>query len=222
MAKYDFQVQLEKNASIVMKNPIDGTEIQTFGVKGQIMKGCAGKKMPSASPSSGFGPFLTRPDAKFFDTLYSFGDFYIEDLKRPLSMKRNPHLDDCGVEVRDDPSIAYPSTQYWSMYAIFTLDIPQFPDPQFRIFNLANREESPIRLKCRLNKPWGEEVPIRYELMDDEIALYPWNAQRGDFSQQCPITGGSPTPLALLKRDGDSTIMKGAWTAATNSWNWSP
>jgi hypothetical protein len=219
MPKYDFQVQLEKNASMVLRNPVDGTDLQSFSVQGHIMKGCSGTGPGLVPQDTGMAAFANRPDATFFQTLYSFGDFYAQALERPLSMKQNPNLEDSGVEIRDDPANDYPRTQYWSMYAIFTVDLAQFKDPQFRIFNVGNRQENPIRLRCRLNRPWGEEIPIRYELIDAEVPLFPWDIQLADFAQNCPITGGSPKPLALLRREGDNTLMRGAWTAASNQWN---
>lgn len=220
MPGYDFQVQLEKDAEMVLKNPVDGSDLNRFRIQGHIMKGCAGKEKADLAPPTDaiMARMRDRPDAQFFDTLYSFGDFHSSTLGRSLSMKQNPTLQDSGVEVKDDPELEYPRTQYWSMYAIFTMDLTEFPDPQFRIFHLANRRENPIRLRCRLTKPWGEEIPIRYELIDDEIPLFPWNMRAADFAERCPITGGPAKSLAALRREGDSTTMRGAWTADSGQW----
>ena len=220
MPQYDFQVQLEKNASMVLKNPVDGSDLKSLRVAGHIMKGCAGSSTAiSSAVDTGLRAYASDPHAKGFRTLYSFGDFYVDDIGRPLSMKQNPNYEDAGVEIRDDPANEFPKTQYWSMYAIFTLDLPNFQDPRFRIFHLANRREAPIRLRCRLTKPWGEEIPLHYELLDTEIPLYPWDFSKSNFSSVCPITGGTPQPLAALRRDGDQTTMRAAWTAATGRWN---
>jgi hypothetical protein len=219
MANYDFQIQMEKNASMVLKSPADGSDLQSFKVAGLLSKGCVKPSVAGFTPTdTGMRALANQPGSKLFESLYSYGDFYIDELKLPLSMKQNPHLTDSGVEVRDDPANAYPTTQYWSMYAIFTLDASRLIDPKFKVFNVANKEVNPIRLRCHLNKPWGEEIPIRYELLDGEIPLYPWDSQLADFSTVCPITAGAPKPLAVLRRDGDNTMLRAAWTAATQTW----
>jgi hypothetical protein len=218
MANYDFQIQMEKNATMVLKNPADGSDLRSFAVQGRIAKGCASTTAAFAPTDTGMRALASRPDSKMFATLYSYGDFYIDDLRRPLSMKQNPHLTDSGVEVHDDPTKDYPRTQYWSMFGIFTLDASDLLDPKFKIFNVANKQENPIRLRCHLNKPWGEEIPIRYELLDGEIPLYPWDDQLADFAPNCPVTGGPPRPLAVLRRDGDNTMLRAAWTAASQAW----
>lgn len=218
MPTYDFQVQLTKNADLALLNPADGSELQRFQVRGHIMKGCAEARTAAAGGDPGIAALAKQAHAQFFDTVYSFGDFYIDTISRPLSMKQNPNLADSGVEVRDDPAQEYPRTQFWSMYAIFTLDLPSFADAKFRIFNVANRQQNPIRLRCRLTQPWGEQVPLRYELLDDEVPLYPWDAALADFATVCPVTGGSPAPLAALKRDADNTSMRAAWTSKTKQW----
>jgi hypothetical protein len=115
--------------------------MQTFLVQGDAGKGCAKVDGMFAPTDTGMHVFSERPDAQFFKTLYSFGDFYIDAIQRPLSMRQNQTLPDSGVELRDDPANDYPRTQFWSMYSIFTIDLAALTDSRFRIFQVANRRD---------------------------------------------------------------------------------
>jgi hypothetical protein len=125
-------------------------------------------------------------------------------------MEQNPQFEDAGYEVEETPGHEYPRLQFWEMYGIFTMDLSGV-DPNFALFHVANRLENPIRLRARLTAPWGTE-PLRYELLDDSIPLYPWDGNEFEFATTCPFTGGAPSPIAFIRKVGDRTELVRAWT----------
>lgn len=202
----DFQVQISKDGTLNIVKPDDGSTLASIPFAGTIAKGCStGGTTPLGLVGHG-PPGLIRA----FDTHYSFGHFSSPNIPGIVNMQQNPKYPDSGYEIEDAPRQEYPRTQFWHMFGIFTMDLSGL-DPKFAMFQVANRLDNPIRLKTRLLAPWGTQS-LKYELLDDQIPLYPWDTKSFDFATTCPFTGGAASPVAYIQKNGDQTEMVRAWT----------
>lgn len=205
-AQPDYQVQISKDGSLRIVNPDTSQTLVSVPFAGVIMKGC---KSGALAQIADVGTGISRT-VRSFDTLFSFGHFSSPSIPGVLSMQQNPIYSDSGYEVQLVPGQEFPKRQFWSMYGIFTVDLSGL-DPNFSRFQLANREETPIRLSVDLDRPWGEE-PLQYRMQDELVPLYAWDAAAFDFAATCPLTGSdNPQPIAFIERSADSTNMTAAW-----------
>lgn len=202
----DYQVRITKDGNLKIVNPQTSQAIANIPFTGTIMKACreaAAMAIPSGAPGG------ASVQAKPLHTVFSFGNFTSSQIPGVFNMQQNPKLKDSGYELQEIPGQSYPRLQHWKMYGIFTMDLSRV-DPKFAMFQVANREQEPIRLSVRLTKPWGQE-PLQYILQDDRVPLYPWDSESFDFARACPFTGGAPAPIAYIEKSGDRTRMSAAW-----------
>lgn len=206
MTDPEFQVKISKDGSLVVVDPATRGALANIPFSGTIMKGCAGGTTLALQELDGVGGIR---QLKQFETIFSFGNFSSPSVPGIINMQQNPSLKDLGYEIDVIPGQSYPKRQYWSMFGIFTVDLSGL-DPKYSRFQLANKAENPIRLTVELQREWGKD-PLRYEMIDNEVPLYPWDADSFDYSTICPLTGGAPVPIAFIKKDGDHTQMVSAW-----------
>jgi hypothetical protein len=207
MTDIDYQVRIEKDGTLRVVDPASNATLADVPFRGDIMKGCSKDIVAQVMD-------LNQPGVQrlmqSFATKFSHGHFSLSNFKGVLSMVQNPKIKDSGYEIQLVPGQEYPKKQVWSMYGIFTADLSNV-DPAFSRLQLANRQESPVRLEVTLDGPWGDK-PLRYVMMDDEVPLYPWDTSKFDFADTCPIHGTSPAkPIAYIRKDGDKTQMTNAW-----------
>lgn len=210
MSNEDFQVQIQKDGMLLVVNPDNNQTIATVPFSGHIMKGCAGSPIKVLDVG-----LPTSRSMRSFDTHYSFGHFSSPVVPGVISMQQNPKFPDSGYEIQVTSGQEYPKRQFWNMFGIFTVDLSGV-DPSFSRFQVANRAENPVRLTVELLRPWGQD-PLRYEMLDSEVPLYPWDVNSFDFATVCPLTGGAPRPIAFIKKESDDKTWKDA-TRMTGAW----
>ena len=86
------------------------------------------------------------------------------------------------------------------------LDTGKSGDPMATV-TVGNKLDDPIWMRATLNQPFGEELPLKYELVKDKVALWLWNEQELDFYEIPPFTNAPATPVAHVYKDGDETNM---------------
>lgn len=140
------------------------------------------------------------------------GELYSEKTNGPVSVKLNPMFESVGIEVSEQEGSEYPKVQEFRQYTLMTFSRKlSDADEESIKMTVGNKPEDPIWVTAKLNRPMGEDGPIKYELMRDRIPLWHWDDLNMEFFDISPITNKPAEPVAYILREHDKQTVNRVW-----------
>lgn len=220
-----FRMLAKKATSMTLVNLHNGEDLVNVQASGSIMKGRLAAE-----------PRVLADGRRRTDSIerYFTGELISHNLPGDqvrISVIQNPSVPSTGFEESLNSTSDYPAIQVFDVYAVFTFQVPDIAVNQMnrrfgqqstvlpeRLFPMANRQDTPIRVSATISQEWGLDPHTEYVLQDDMIPLWPWNWDTQDFFTLNPVTGGRPIPCAFLRKAGDSVRMVRTWRLEKGQW----
>jgi hypothetical protein len=209
----DLLVKAEKQASISVVNPITGEEFQTVHLKGVFGKGCKQTASLAAEKSvfqnwPRLSSDLSKPP-KIMELKVFEGTLKSDDLVGDVVVRLNPTLESMGREESLQPGSEYPKMQEFRQYTLFAIQMKV--GGQTIKMTVGNKKEDPIWVRVKLNRPFGEELPLQYKLVKDRTPLWQWNDETNEFYEISPLTGEPAQPVAYILKEHDDLVIRRMW-----------
>lgn len=222
MANDEWRSVVEKQAEIELLNPQTLLREPPIAIHGVLGKGCARvaaitaedvENLVSGSPSGvPLRAMLDDPDQSILESNYMDGTLRSEEAKLAVHVCQNPTIPTYGVEKGDQDGDAG-RKQEWYNYMLFAIDLPNPIESEGAgtiSLTLGNKPGNPIKVRARIDGNWGDRLPLEYEVLEDEVELWPWDEVNLKFMDECPF-GGPAKPLAFIRKENDKTNVIKAW-----------